>query len=222
MKSKIKTTNSYTNILINNNIEKTNENRIKESNINPPFIKEEMSKNKKFCLILDIDETITHLVKLPFGNYFLIRPGVIELLKELYNYYEIDIFTAALQHYADNILNKLDKDNKYISHRLYRCHCNWEEGKSIKKLSLIGRDLTKVVFVDDIERNAKYNMKNLILVSKWSDNLYDEELINIKNKLKLIAQSEKYNNDITIGLIDEKLTKIINNDNINNNIKNIS
>ena len=222
MKSQIKTTNSYTNILINNNIEKTNENRIKESNINPPFIKEEMSKNKKFCLILDIDETITHLVKLPFGNYFLIRPGVIELLKELYNYYEIDIFTAALQHYADNILNKLDKDNKYFSHRLYRCHCNWEEGKSIKKLSLIGRDLTKVVFVDDIERNAKYNIKNLILVSKWSDNLYDEELINIKNKLKLIAQSEKYNNDITIGLIDEKLTKIINNDNINNNIKNIS
>ena len=65
-------------------------------------------------------------------------------------------------------------------------------------------------------------MKNLILVSKWSDNLYDEELINIKNKLKLIAQSEKYNNDITIGLIDEKLTKIINNNNINNNIKNIS
>ena len=176
-----------------------------------------MSKNKKFCLVLDIDETISHLVKLPFGNYFLIRPGVVELLDELYNYYEIDIFTAALQHYADNILNKLDKDNKYFSHRLYRCHCNWEEGRSIKKLSLIGRDLNKIAFVDDIERNAKYNMKNLILVSKWSDNIYDEEIINIKNKLKLIAESDKYDEDITVGLIDEKLSQInIINNNDNN------
>ena len=201
----------------NNKTEKNNENKIKESNISAPFIKEEMPKNKKFCLVLDIDETISHLVKLPFGNYFLIRPGVIELLKELYIYYEIDIFTAALQHYADNILNKLDKNNEYFSHRLYRCHCNWEEGKSVKKLSLMGRDLNKIVFVDDIERNAKYNMKNLVLVSKWSDNLFDEEIINIKNKLKLIAESEKYDDDITVGLFEEKLSKINNDDIINKN-----
>ena len=201
----------------NNKTEKNNENKIKESNISAPFIKEEMPKNKKFCLVLDIDETISHLVKLPFGNYFLIRPGVIELLKELYIHYEIDIFTAALQHYADNILNKLDKNNEYFSHRLYRCHCNWEEGKSVKKLSLMGRDLNKIVFVDDIERNAKYNMKNLVLVSKWSDNLFDEEIINIKNKLKLIAESEKYDDDITVGLIEEKLSKINNADIINKN-----
>ena len=201
-KTKIKNDDNITKI---NNIEI---NEDKNKTINIPYIKEEMSKNKKFCLVLDIDETISHLVKLPFGSYFLIRPGVIELLKELYHYYEIDIFTAALQHYADNILDKLDKKNEYISYRLYRYHCSWEEGKSIKKLELMGRDLTKVVFVDDIERNAKYNMKNLILVSKWSDNIYDEEIINIKNKLKIIAENGKYDNDITIGLINEKLSKI--------------
>jgi len=216
-KTKNKTTNSNVKIINNNENEKINENKENLIDTNPPFIKEEMQKNKKFCLVLDIDETISHLIKLPFGNYFLIRPGVIELLNELYNYYEIDIFTAALPHYADNILNKLDKDNKYFSYRLYRCHCNWEEGKSIKKLSLMGRDLNKIVFVDDIERNAKYNMKNLILVSKWSDNIYDDEIIIIKNKLKLIAESDKYDDDITVGLIDEKLSQInINNNNDNN------
>ena len=214
-KNKIKKTNSnITNN--NNNTGKIIENKENVINTNPPFIKEAMPKNKKFCLVLDIDETISHLVKLPFGNYFLIRPGVIELLKELYNYYEIDIFTAALQHYADNILNKLDKENKYFSHRLYRCHCNWEEGKSVKKLSLIGRDLNKIVFIDDIERNAKYNMENLILVSKWSDNIYDDEIINIKNKLKKIAESDKYNENITVGLIEEKLTQINNIENKDN------
>ena len=190
---------NQTKLIINNN----------NINITPPYIKEPL--NKKFVLVLDIDETITHLIKLPFGNYFLIRPGVIDLLKELNKFYEINIFTAALQHYADNILDKLDKNGIYFSHRLYRCHCNWEEGKSIKKLELIGRDLNKIAFVDDIERNAKYNMKNLILVTKWSDNLFDEEIINIKNKLKLIAESNKYDNDITQGLFEEKLSKENNN-----------
>ena len=150
------------------------------------------------------------MIKLPFGNYFLVRPGVLDLLKELYSYYEIDIFTAALKHYADNIINKLDKDNIYISYRLYRCHCTYEDGKSVKKLSLIGRDLNKIVFVDDLKRNAKYNMKNLALVSKWIDNVYDKEIINLKNKLKFIALCGKYDEDITKGLVDEKLSEDVN------------
>ena len=175
---------------------------------NAPFIKKEL--DKKFCLVLDIDETLSHMIKLPFGNYFLVRPGVIDLLKELYCYYEIDIFTAALKHYADNILNKLDKDNIYISYRLYRGHCTYEDGKCVKKLSLIGRDLNKIVFVDDLKKNAKYNMQNLALVSKWIDDVYDNEIINLKNKLKFIALCGKYDEDITKGLIEEKLTENIN------------
>ena len=197
------------------NVNKDNKDKITEKtnntnteSINAPYIKKEM--DKKFCLVLDIDETLSHMIKLPFGNYFLVRPGVIDLLKELYSYYEIDIFTAALKHYADNILNKLDRDNMYISYRLYRCHCTYEDGKSVKKLSLIGRDLNKIVFVDDLKRNAKYNMKNLALVSKWIDNVYDNEIINLKNKLKFIAICGKYDEDITQGLIDEKLTEDIN------------
>ena len=37
-------------------------------------------------------------------------------------YYEIVIFTAASQDYADYILDILDKDKDLISHRLYRQH----------------------------------------------------------------------------------------------------
>jgi len=202
---------------VNNSLDNSIENKIDNSNnderngsesVNAPYIRKEL--DKKFCLVLDIDETLSHMIKLPFGNYFLVRPGVIDLLKELYNYYEIDIFTAALKHYADNIVNKLDRDNIYISYRLYRCHCTYEDGKSVKKLSLIGRDLNKIVFVDDIKRNAKYNMKNLALVSQWIDNIYDNEIINLKNKLKYIALCGKYDEDITKGLIDEKITEDIN------------
>jgi hypothetical protein len=199
-----KINNSIVNDIDNGNNDERNE----SESVNAPYIRKEL--DKKFCLVLDIDETLSHMIKLPFGNYFLVRPGVMDLLKELYNYYEIDIFTAALKHYADNIVNKLDRDNIYISYRLYRCHCTYEDGKSVKKLSLMGRDLNKIVFVDDLKRNAKYNMKNLALVSQWIDNIYDNEIINLKNKLKYIALCGKYDEDITKGLIDEKITEDIN------------
>ena len=199
-----KINNSIVNDIDNGNNDERNE----SESVNAPYIRKEL--DKKFCLVLDIDETLSHMIKLPFGNYFLVRPGVMDLLKELYNYYEIDIFTAALKHYADNIVNKLDRDNIYISYRLYRCHCTYEDGKSVKKLSLMGRDLNKIVFVDDLKRNAKYNMKNLALVSQWIDNIYDNEIINLKNKLKYIALCGKYDEDITKGLIDEKITEDVN------------
>ena len=83
-----------------------------------PYIKTKMKKN--FCLVLDIDETIVHTINLPFGNYFLLRPGVINFLEEISKLYEIIIFTSSPKSYADSILNKIDVDNKFISHRLYK------------------------------------------------------------------------------------------------------
>jgi hypothetical protein len=85
-----------------------------------PFIRCPMKKD--FCLVLDIDETIVHSMNLPFGNYFLLRPGVIHFLEELSKLYEIIIFTSSPKIYADGILNKIDIDNNYISHRLYKDH----------------------------------------------------------------------------------------------------
>jgi len=50
-----------------------------------------------------------------------VRPGTEQFLKEMSKYYEIVIFTAATQDYADWVIDKIDP-NHYISHRLYRQH----------------------------------------------------------------------------------------------------
>ena len=136
---------------------------------------------KNFCLVLDLDETILHTMNLPFQNYFLLRPGVIDFLEEISKLYEIIIFTSSPKSYADPLLNKIDNDNKYFSHRLYKEHVIFEKGKSVKNLNLIGRDLNKIIFVDNMKCNAKYNLKNLYLISSWTQNINDEELINIIN-----------------------------------------
>jgi CTD small phosphatase-like protein 2 len=74
--------------------------------------------------VLDLDETLIHYMEVPTdglseGGHFLIRPGARQFLKDMAECYEIVIFTAAMQDYADWVLDALDT-GKAISHRLYR------------------------------------------------------------------------------------------------------
>lgn len=56
------------------------------------------------------------------SGQFLLRPYSETFLAEMSKYFEVVIFTAALQDYADYILNIMDEKNEYISYRLYRKH----------------------------------------------------------------------------------------------------
>jgi len=51
--------------------------------------------------------------------YVLVRPGAKEILEELAEYYELVIFTASLDKYANPLLDKLDPYG-HIDYRLYR------------------------------------------------------------------------------------------------------
>ena len=177
---------------------KVEEKKEKAPVITEPFITEPMIKD--FCLVLDIDETISHTMRLSFGNYFLLRPGVIHLIKKLYHFFEIDIFTAAIKRYADNIVNKLDPNDIYINYRFYREHCIYEGTKSVKKLVRIGRELNKIIFVDNIKYNAKYNMDNLYHVSSWKDDVYDEEINKLQDLLIDIIINQTFKDDIRKGI----------------------
>ena len=201
LNEKSKISRSKIDLKENNKNEKKNyEPKIKNfsnNNIKVPYINKEMTQ--KFCLVLDLDETLMHNLRLPFGDYFLVRPGVFEFLEKIHNLYEIIIFTAGQKNYAYSIIDKIDY-NDYIDHILYKKHIIYENGFSVKKLDLIGRDLNKTIFVDNLESNAKYNKKNLYLISSWYNNVYDRELYKLKEKLINIANSGKFNDDITKGL----------------------
>ena len=163
-----------------------------------PYIKSPMSK--KFCLVLDIDETISHTLKLNFGGYFLLRPGAKSFFEEVSKYYEIIIFTSSPKKYADKILDRIDINRNYFSHRLYKNHVLYENGKTVKNLNLIGRDLTKTIFIDNLRSNAKYNLNNLCSITSWKSDIFDNRLLKLKDKLCYIATCGKFDDDITQGL----------------------
>jgi len=81
-----------------------------------------------------------------------IRPGADSFLKLMEKHFEIVIFTAGTQEYADWALNFLE-NVQCISHRLYRQHALPFNGFYVKDLSRIGRDLSKTMIVDNIAEN---------------------------------------------------------------------
>jgi CTD small phosphatase-like protein 2 len=102
--------------------------------------------------VLDLDETLVHYYESNGEGKFRIRPGCDQFLREMSELYEIVIFTAAMQDYADWVLDSIDK-NKYISYRLYRQHASPTGMVFIKDLSRIGRKLEKTIIVDNVAEN---------------------------------------------------------------------
>ena len=153
-----------------------------------PYIKSSLTK--KYCLALDMDETISHNITFDFGNYFILRPKVINFLINISQFYEIIIFTSSMKSYADNILNKIDKENKFFSYRLYNKHTDIIKGKTIKDISKIGRNLKQIVLVDNDKSNALYK-ENFIHIKSWHYDIFDNEIEKIQNILIEIANDNE-------------------------------
>ena len=97
-----------------------------------------------FTLMVDYNETF--ILKIDC----ILRPNLNEVLEYLCSNYEIGVFTAGEQIYADAILNEIDPIGEYFSFRLYRQHCLRRENYLVKDLRIISnRDLSQVVLVDN-------------------------------------------------------------------------
>jgi len=143
------------------------------------------------CLVLDLDETLVHSsFRAVPGADFVIpvqiedvvhfvyvskRPGVDEFLIEMAKHYEIIIYTASLNKYADPLLDLLDP-KKTIRHRLFRESCVYYEGNYVKDLSLLDRDLSQSIIVDNSPASYIFHPSNAIDCSSYIDCPKDREL----------------------------------------------
>jgi RNA polymerase II subunit A small phosphatase-like protein len=107
--------------------------------------------------------------------YVAKRPGVDEFLEVLAEHYELVIYTASLNKYADPLLDLLDK-KKCIRSRLFREHCVHYDGSYVKDLSIIDRDLKQSIIIDNSPSSYIFQPENAIGCSSFIDDPQDREL----------------------------------------------
>ena len=176
---------SKSKININNNIY-SGSTLFNNINDNPPFLPP-INPNYKYTLVLDMDETLIHFFFTNMNGMFLVRPYCFEFLNELNKYYEIVTFTAGLKEYADKILNLLDIDNNIIKYRLYRQHVTIVGLNSYKNLKVLGRDLKKIIIIDNLKENFIMQPDNGLYIKTWTSDVNDTQLRDLLNILKNIA-----------------------------------
>ena len=81
-------------------------------------------------------------------------------------YFEVIVFTDAMQEYEDWVINDLDY-KKNIKDRLYRQHALPYGPNYIKDLSRIGRPLNKMIIVDNLAENFQLQSENGIMIKSW-------------------------------------------------------
>ena len=146
-----------------------------------------ISKEYKYTLVLDMDETLIHFFFTHLNGMFFVRPFCFEFLHELNSLYEIVTFTAGTKDYADGILNQLDKNGSIIKYRLYRQHTSITGCNVYKDLSKIGRDLSKTIIIDNLRENFKLQPNNGLFIKTWTSDVNDVQFRDLKKILKDIV-----------------------------------
>lgn len=144
------------------------------------------SSDNRICLVIDLDETLVHSSFKPIENadfivpveidgtlhkvYVLKRPHVDEFLKKMGQLYECVLFTASLAKYADPVADLLDTGNIFKA-RLFRESCAFYRGNYVKDLSRLGRDLDRVIIVDNSPASYIFHPENAVSVPSFSFSL---------------------------------------------------
>ncbi|KAJ4357855.1 Nuclear envelope morphology protein 1 [Didymosphaeria variabile] len=159
-------------------------------------------------LILDLDETLIHSMakggryttghmvevklqqpvgaggqiigpQVPILYYVHKRPHCDEFLKKVCKWYNLVIFTASVQEYADPVIDWLETERKYFAGRYYRQHCTFRNGAYIKDLAQVEPDLSRVMIIDNSPMCYVFHEDNAIPIEGWINDPTDHGLLHL-------------------------------------------
>ena len=110
-----------------------------------------------------------------------IRPGAVECLIKLKQYYEIVVFTASHACYANKMIDLLDPHNEIFSYRLFRDHCfKTSDGVYIKDLRILAnRHLKDVILVDNAAYSFGLQQQNGVPILPFYNDKSDRQLFEL-------------------------------------------
>ena len=173
----------------------------------PPFLKNK--NNKKYTLVLDLEETLIHINQ---SGECILRPGLYKFLKDIKPYYELVSFSNESKYSSEPIIDIIEEKKKYFDYKLYREHLTFNGKEFIKDISKLGRDIKKVIIVDNIANNFKLNPDNGIQISAFFGDDDEDNALEELKKILILFYRDKYD-DLRVGIkkyktdIIKKITK---------------
>eukprot|EP00756_Hemistasia_phaeocysticola_P008111 Hpha_TRINITY_DN14501_c0_g1::TRINITY_DN14501_c0_g1_i1::g.46595::m.46595/K15731/CTDSP; carboxy-terminal domain RNA polymerase II polypeptide A small phosphatase len=135
----------------------------------------------RLCVVFDLDETLIYAREGPLYA----RPGLDELLEWVAEHTEPVVWTAGVRAYAQAVCRNIDKKG-VLRHCVYR-HKKWFSGCAgyNKDLSLLGRDMNKLLILENTPDCVRGNEANGIVVADYeADGTIDNTLYAIKHLLE--------------------------------------
>ena len=160
-----------------------------------PFLKK--PSEKKYTLVLDLEETLISVNK---DGYCQFRPGLFSFLNAIRPYYEIISFTNESKFSSDSIIKQIEAKNKYFDYNLYREHLSFNGKEFIKDISKLGRDIKKIIIVDNISNNFKLNPENGIKIAPYFGELTENDTVLFELKKLLIMISKSGFEDVRVAI----------------------
>ena len=167
-----------------------------------PYLKNDPPLNKN-TLIIGLEDTIINF-HLDGNSYkskgiLSLRPGVTLFFEEIKKYYEIIVFSLFDKKNADYIIDAFEGKEKYIDYRLYREHCIVRDNEFIKDLSRIGRNIEKMIIVDNLPQCFMLQKENGINIrSYWEEDKNDVVLLDL---IPVLINIAKDGGDVRKGLL---------------------
>ena len=174
-------------------------NEYEKNKIEAPFIK--TPNKKKYTLVLDLDETLINLEIKDINNNKCIlhfRPNLFSFLNEIKPFYELISFTSASKEYGQPIINEIELKKKYFDYNFFREHSIICGNDFVKDISRIGRDMKKIIIIDNMEENFRLNKKNGIKIAPFYGDENDKVLFEL-TKLLILIYKRGYE-DLTLAL----------------------
>jgi len=130
----------------------------------------------KYSLVLDLDETLIHIKKdnnpKSKRKVMILRPNLHEFLSKMKKFYELILFSVGIPDYVDPLVDIIEKKEKYFDYRLYRHHAIFDGKEYVKDLSKLGRDIRKIVIVDNLPQAFKLHRNNGICIKGFENIKY--------------------------------------------------
>ena len=165
-----------------------------------PFLPS-LKKDENYILtvVLDLDETLIGFEKDENDEEneeyeeeeddeedkkMILRPWLYEFLDNLIKLKcELIVFTSSNKNYADKMIDEIEKNKKYFKKRLYRENCVLIGAAYVKDISKLGRDLSKIIIIDNDLACLYLQPENGILIKPFIANSINEKNDKVLNDL---------------------------------------